>query len=57
MKKKYTKILDLHTNSISMAIRIYVTGGTFDKEYNKISGQLFFQETHLVKGTGDVNSG
>jgi L-asparaginase len=30
-----------------MAIRIFVTGGTFDKEYNKITGQLFFQETHL----------
>ena len=30
-----------------MAIRIFVTGGTFDKEYNEITGQLFFKETHL----------
>jgi L-asparaginase len=31
----------------TMAIRIFVTGGTFDKEYNEITGQLFFKETHL----------
>jgi L-asparaginase len=30
-----------------MSIRIFVTGGTFDKEYNEISGELFFKETHL----------
>ena len=30
-----------------MSIRIFVTGGTFDKEYNEINGQLFFKETHL----------
>jgi L-asparaginase len=30
-----------------MPIRIFVTGGTFDKEYNEITGQLFFKETHL----------
>jgi L-asparaginase len=30
-----------------MAIRIFVTGGTFDKEYNEITGHLFFKETHL----------
>ncbi len=30
-----------------MAIRIFITGGTFDKEYNEITGQLFFKETHL----------
>jgi L-asparaginase len=28
-------------------IRIFVTGGTFDKEYNERSGALFFQDTHL----------
>lgn len=27
-------------------IRILVTGGTFDKEYNEITGELFFQHTH-----------
>src|SRR5580704_8874103 len=30
-----------------MAIRIFVTGGTFDKEYNELSGELFFKETHI----------
>ncbi len=30
-----------------MQIRIIVTGGTFDKEYNELNGQLFFKETHL----------
>jgi L-asparaginase len=28
-------------------IRILVTGGTFDKEYNELSGTLFFRNTHL----------
>ena len=31
-------------------IRILVTGGTFDKEYNELTGELFFQSTH----TGDM---
>ena len=30
-----------------MAIRIVVTGGTFDKEYDEITGRLFFKETHV----------
>ena len=30
-----------------MPIRIFVTGGTFDKEYNEITGHLFFKDTHL----------
>jgi L-asparaginase len=30
-----------------MAIRVFVTGGTFDKEYDEIRGRLFFQDTHL----------
>jgi L-asparaginase len=28
-------------------IRIVVTGGTFDKEYNELNGTLFFKATHL----------
>lgn len=28
-------------------IQIFVTGGTFDKEYNYITGELFFKDTHL----------
>jgi L-asparaginase len=30
-----------------MAIRILVTGGTFDKKYNELTGQLYFKDTHL----------
>jgi L-asparaginase len=30
-----------------MKIKIFVTGGTFDKEYNEIKGELFFKDTHL----------
>src|SRR5688572_27072658 len=30
-----------------MSIRIFITGGTFDKEYNEIKGQLFFKDSHL----------
>src|SRR3954471_20955780 len=33
----------------SMAIRILVTGGTFDKEYNERTGQLYFKDTHLAE--------
>jgi L-asparaginase len=32
---------------MSDRIRIFVTGGTFDKEYNELTGELFFQETHV----------
>ncbi|MEM0467155.1 MAG: asparaginase domain-containing protein [Candidatus Thermoplasmatota archaeon] len=30
-----------------MSIKIFVTGGTFDKEYDEIEGKLFFRNTHL----------
>jgi len=30
-----------------MAIRIFITGGTFDKEYNELNGQQFFKDTHM----------
>jgi L-asparaginase len=28
-------------------IRIFVTGGTFDKQYNELTGALAFRDTHL----------
>ena len=28
-------------------IQIFVTGGTFDKDYNFISGELYFRDTHI----------
>lgn len=30
-----------------MPVRILVTGGTFDKEYNEITGELYFKDTHM----------
>lgn len=32
---------------MSEPIRLFVTGGTFDKEYDEINGRLFFEDTHL----------
>lgn len=28
-------------------IQIFITGGTFDKDYNYITGELYFADTHL----------
>jgi L-asparaginase len=33
--------------SVSQPIRVLVTGGTFDKEYDELTGRLYFKETHL----------
>ena len=33
---------------MSETIQVYVTGGTFDKEYNFITGELYFKDTHLL---------
>jgi L-asparaginase len=30
-----------------MQVRILVTGGTFDKEYDELTGKLFFRDTHV----------
>ena len=30
-----------------MSIRIFVAGGTFDKEYNELTGELFFKNSHV----------
>lgn len=30
-----------------MRTRIFITGGTFDKEYNELTGQLYFNDSHL----------
>jgi L-asparaginase len=31
-----------------VAIRVFITGGTFDKEYDELTGKLFFKDTHLL---------
>ncbi len=30
-----------------MRIALLITGGTFDKEYNELNGELFFKKTHV----------
>jgi len=30
-----------------MSVRVLITGGTFDKEYDEIKGELFFDKTHI----------
>jgi len=32
-----------------MTLRLLVTGGTFDKEYDELTGALFFQDTHVAE--------
>ncbi|OGR75391.1 MAG: asparaginase [Elusimicrobia bacterium GWC2_64_44] len=32
-----------------MTIKLFITGGTFDKEYNELNGSLFFRKTHLYE--------
>ena len=36
--------MDMHD-----ALAILVTGGTFDKEYDELTGRLFFRDTHVVE--------
>jgi len=33
--------------AMKSALRILVTGGTFDKEYHELEGRLYFQQTHI----------
>ena len=30
-----------------MPIRLFITGGTFDKDYDEIHGRLYFHDTHI----------
>jgi L-asparaginase len=32
---------------MASSVRVFVTGGTFDKEYNELTGTLSFEDTHL----------
>ena len=39
------------SNSVKMQrkIKIFITGGTFDKEYNELSGELYFNNSHMYE--------
>jgi L-asparaginase len=32
---------------VTVAIRLLISGGTFDKEYDELTGTLFFKDTHI----------
>ena len=32
-----------------MSIGLFITGGTFDKEYDEIHGRLYFKDTHVAE--------
>lgn len=36
-----------HTAFVDTAIRIIITGGTFDKQYDELRGELTFRDSHL----------
>ncbi len=38
--------MQAHNKSLT-GVRVLVTGGTFDKEYDELTGKLFFRQTHL----------
>jgi L-asparaginase len=42
-----TGIVARHADPSPAKIRVLVSGGTFDKEYDELSGRLFFRDTHL----------
>jgi len=33
--------------TMTPTVRVFITGGTFDKEYDERTGNLFFKDTHL----------
>ena len=39
--------ISFQLNCPIMAIMIFITGGTFDKEYNELTGKLYFKDSHL----------
>jgi L-asparaginase len=44
---------------LNSRIKIFITGGTFDKEYNELTGELYFKNTHMYEllelGRSQVN--
>ncbi|CAA6802130.1 MAG: L-asparaginase (EC, partial [uncultured Aureispira sp.] len=47
IKLKHLSQNKVKTLTMKKRILALVTGGTFDKEYNMINGELFFKDTHL----------
>ena len=36
------------------SIQIFITGGTFDKSYDYINGDLYFEKTHIPEMLKEV---
>jgi L-asparaginase len=34
---------------VNAEIRIFITGGTFDKEYDELTGRLYFKDSHVAE--------
>jgi L-asparaginase len=49
MRNLHSKDCVVQLLTDDMPIKVFVTGGTFDKEYNELNGQLFFKDTHLAE--------
>ncbi len=32
-----------------MTLALFITGGTFDKEYNELNGELYFKQSHVAE--------
>src|SRR5215211_6399633 len=41
------RCLQKSRRGVGRMIRVLITGGTFDKEYDELKGQLYFNATHL----------
>ncbi len=44
---KFWAVSSCQILSFAAMIQVFVTGGTFDKEYNYLTGELYFKDTHL----------
>ncbi len=49
MQQPCQRIITIYNMTEKESIEIFVTGGTFDKEYDFVTGQLYFKDTHLPK--------
>ena len=38
-----------NSNKLEAQIKIFITGGTFDKEYNELTGELYFKSSHMYE--------
>lgn len=47
LQRKYQYFMKSNPKQDDAKVRILITGGTFDKEYNEITGNLYFKDTHV----------